>query len=60
MTLGVKKVRIVVPGYPTEKAVCHLTDIPHSYTEIPLEVEGDGSLVLELQPYAFALIEIAK
>ena len=59
-TLGPKKVRVVVPGCPPEKAVCHLTDIPHTYTEVPLEIEGDGSFVLELQPYAFALIEIAK
>ena len=59
-TVGPKKVRIVVPGYDAAKSVCHLTDMPRTYTEVPLPVNSDGSLDLEMQTWSFALLEFYR
>ncbi|MBR2983163.1 MAG: hypothetical protein IKC80_08025, partial [Kiritimatiellae bacterium] len=59
-TVGPKKVRIVVPGYDAAKTVCHLTDMPRTYTEVPLPVNSDGSLDLEMQTWSFALLEFYR
>ena len=40
-----------------DKVFCHLTDKEHLYTEIPLFPSEDGSVSLELQNNAVALIE---
>jgi hypothetical protein len=59
-TVGPKIIRISVPGYDPAKTVCHLTDVPHTHTEIPLEVNPDGSLNLEMQTWSFALLEFYR
>ena len=41
------------------RAVCHLTDDVHTYTEVPLDADADGALELHLLPNSFAMIEIA-
>lgn len=40
-----------------DAVVCHLTELAYTYTEVPLDVDAQGRLVLELQPLAFALVE---
>jgi len=51
------KVTIRVPGKNLAKARCHLTDFVRTYTEVPVEQQADGSVVIEMQPFTFALIE---
>jgi len=51
------RVTICVPGVSLKKARCHLTDAVRIYTEVPLEVQPDGSGVLRMQPLSFAMIE---
>ena len=46
-----------IPGADLSKARCHLTDLVRTYTEVPLEVEPDGSATIRMQPLSFALIE---
>lgn len=36
----------------------HITDLTHMYTEIPLELNGEGDIVLSLDPNSFVLIEL--
>ena len=52
-----KKVALSVPGYDAARATCHLTDICHTYTEVPLDVGEDGAARIVLQPLSFALVE---
>ena len=50
-------VTIKVPGVDLAKARCHLTDTVRTYTEVPLELNADGTALLRMQPLSFALIE---
>ena len=47
-------------AYAGGRAVCHLTDDVHTYTEIPVDAAADGTLTLTLVPNSFVLIEIVK
>lgn len=51
------KVTLRVSGKDLSKARCHLTDLVRSYTEVPVEANGDGSVSVRMQPLSFALIE---
>ena len=51
------RVTVRVPGADLGRARCHVTDIVRTYTEVPLEMQPDGSAVLRMQPLSFALIE---
>ena len=46
-----------VPGADLSKARCLLTDMVRTYTEVPVEPNGDGSVSIRMQPLSFALIE---
>ena len=50
-------VTVRVSGGDLRRARCHLTDIVRTYTEVPLDVQADGSAILRMQPLSFALIE---
>ena len=50
-------VTLRVPGAPLGRAKCHMTDIVRTYTEVPLELNGDGSATMRMQPRSFALVE---
>ena len=50
-------VTVKVPGVALEKARCHLTDAVRTYTEVPLDIQADGSAILRIQPNSFAIIE---
>ena len=39
------------------RARCHLTDLVRTYTEVPVESNGDGSVTIRMQPLSFALVE---
>ena len=47
-----------VPGRSFAKARGHITDAIHTYTEVPLIQQPDGSAVFPLMPDSFALIEV--
>ena len=51
------RVTIVVPGAPLAKARCLLTDAVRTFTEVPLELQADGSAVVRMQPNSFAVVE---
>ena len=51
------KVTLRVPGKDLSAARCHLTDMVRTYTEVPVEANGDGSVSVGMQPQSFALIE---
>ena len=46
-----------VPGVSLARARCHLTDAVRTYTEVPLDLQPDGSAVIRMQPNSFALVE---
>ena len=46
-----------VPGVSLARARCHLTDAVRTYTEVPLDLQPDGSAVVRMQPNSFALVE---
>ena len=50
-------VTVKVPGAQLAKARCHLTDAVRTFTDVPLDVQADGSAILRLQPNSFAMIE---
>jgi len=52
-----EKVVVKVPGRSFENARCHLTDLSHIHTEVPFELNDDGSALLRLEPLSFALLE---
>ena len=53
-------VKIRVPkDLQGRRAVCHLTDDVHTYTEVPLDADADGALELHLVPNSFAVVELA-
>ena len=51
------EVTVSVPGVSLVKARCHLTDAVRTYTEVPLDLRGDGTAVIRMQPNSFAVIE---
>jgi len=51
------KVAISVPGVSLAKARCLLTDAVRTYTEVPLDLKGDGTAVIRMQPNSFAIVE---
>ena len=53
-------VRIAVAGRSMAGARCHLTDDLNRYTEAPLAVLPDGSAEIDMDPNAFAFIELPK
>lgn len=50
--------RVSVKGRPLRTARVHVVDDDLLYTEVPCEIDADGSLVLRLAPAAFACVEI--
>ena len=53
-----RQVRVrLADGAKFGKVRCHLTDAWRTYTEIPVETAGDGSIILALEPNSFAFIE---
>lgn len=50
-------VKVVLPGRNLANAKCHITDMVRTYTEIPVTANGDGAILLRMQPLSFALIE---
>ena len=50
-------VTINIPGVRLAKARCHLTDAVRTFTEVPLDVQADGSAIIRLQPNSFAMVE---
>ena len=50
-------VKVSVASASLVKARCHLTDSVRTYTETPLDIKGDGSAVIRMQPNSFAVIE---
>jgi hypothetical protein len=52
------EVTLRVPGVSLSKARCCLTDAVRTYTETPLLHRPDGSAVIRMQPYSFALVEL--
>ena len=55
-----EKVVVRAPGRSFENARCHLTDLAHIHTDVPLELLEDGSALLRLEPLSFALIEFDR
>ena len=51
-------VTVRIPGRSLAGARCHLTDLVRTYTEVPLELQPDGSAKLRMMPLSFALIEL--
>ena len=51
------KVAISVPGVSLAKARCLLTDAVRTYTEVPLDLKGDGTAFVRMQPNSFAIVE---
>ena len=51
------QVTVRVSGKDLRRARCHLTDLVRTYTEVPLASRPDGSAVLRMMPWSFALIE---
>lgn len=51
------KVTIRVSGKGLSNARCHMTDLVRTYTEVPVELQADGSVVIQMQPLSFALVE---
>ena len=51
------EVTVSVPNVSLAKARCHLTDAVRTYTEVPLDLKGDCSAVIRMQPNSFAVVE---
>ena len=47
-----------IPGRSLAKARCHITDAVRTHTEVPLDIQADGTGLFSLMPDSFALIEI--
>ena len=47
-----------IPGRSLAKARCHVTDAVRTHTEVPLDIQADGTGLFSLMPDSFALIEI--
>ena len=50
-------VTLMVPGVSLARARCHVTDSVRTYTEVPLDLRGDGEAVVRMQPNSFAVVE---
>ena len=50
-------VAISVPGADLSRARCHVTDAVRTFTEVPLDVQEDGTALLRMQPNSFAVVE---
>ncbi len=50
-------VAVKVPGVRLDKARCLLTDAVRTFTEVPLDVQDDGSALIRMQPNSFAVVE---
>ena len=51
------EVTVSIPGVSLTRARCHLTDAVRTYTEVPLDLKGDGTAVIRMQPNSFAIVE---
>ena len=51
------EVKVSVSGVSLAKARCHLTDSVRTYTEIPLDLQCDGTALIRMQPNSFAVVE---
>jgi hypothetical protein len=51
------EVKVSVSGVSLAKARCHLTDSVRTYTEVPLDLQGDGTALIRMQPNSFAVVE---
>ena len=51
------EVAVSVPNVSLSKARCHLTDAVRTYTEVPLDLKGDGTVLVRMQPNSFAIVE---
>jgi len=51
------EVTVSVPGVSLARARCHLTDAVRTYTEVPLDLKGDGTAAIRMQPNSFAVVE---
>ena len=50
-------VTLKVPGVSLCDARCHITDSVRTYTEVPLELQPDGSALIRIMPNSFAIVE---
>ena len=50
-------VTISVSGVSLAGARCHITDSVRTYTEVPLDLCGDGTAIVRMQPNSFAIVE---
>ena len=50
-------VTLMVPGVSLARARCHVTDSVRTYTEVPLDLRGDGTAIVRMQPNSFAVVE---
>ena len=51
------EVTVSVPNVSLVKAHCHLTDAVRTYTEVPLDLKGDSTALIRMQPNSFAIVE---
>ena len=51
------EVKVSVPGVSLARARCHLTDSVRTYTEVPLDLQRDGTALIRMQPNSFAVVE---
>ena len=51
------EVKVSIPGVSLSRARCHLTDSIRTYTEVPLDLQGDGTAIIRMQPNSFAVVE---
>jgi len=51
------EVRVSIPGISLDKARCHITDSVRTYTEVPTDLQGDGTAVIRMQSNSFAIVE---
>ena len=51
-------VTLSIPDASLSKGRCHLTDSVRTYTEVPLDLQSDGTAVIRMQPNSFAVVEL--
>lgn len=59
--LSSKKISLAVDGRklsPSAEIFGYLTDKSHKYTQVPLEVDDNGEITLDMEPLSFILIEL--
>lgn len=52
-----EKYKVKIENISVKKAIAHLTDDNHIYTEIPVNIK-DGEMEIQLEPNAFIMIEL--